>query len=212
MSGTTRLLREIAEMQKGTDLSLHVAFRDENVRHIRALIIGPPETPYAFGFFEFNLRFPSSYPTTSPSVRAITTDCGRARFNPNIYSNGKVCLSILGTWAGEAGEQWSTAQGVESVLISIQSLLNANPYENEPGFEADSEDNRSIDEWEARAYAAKIRHETLRVTVVKRLELMFGVQSLSEHDLERAKLLRNPARVPSDPVRRSIHRPDQPRA
>lgn len=39
------------------------------------------------------------------------------------------------TWAGERGEEWSPAQGLESVLISIQSLLSRNPYYNEPGFE-----------------------------------------------------------------------------
>lgn len=36
---------------------------------------------------------------------------------------------------GSSGEQWSPAQGLESVLLSIQSLLSTNPYLNEPGFE-----------------------------------------------------------------------------
>jgi ubiquitin-conjugating enzyme E2 Z len=39
------------------------------------------------------------------------------------------------TWRGERGEEWSSAQGLESILISIQSLMSSNPYENEPGFE-----------------------------------------------------------------------------
>jgi ubiquitin-protein ligase len=39
------------------------------------------------------------------------------------------------TWRGERGEEWSAAQGLESILLSIQSLMSANPYENEPGFE-----------------------------------------------------------------------------
>lgn len=39
------------------------------------------------------------------------------------------------TWRGERGEEWSSAQGLESILLSIQSLLSSNPYENEPGFE-----------------------------------------------------------------------------
>jgi len=46
-----RITREIAQVQKNTDLSLAVAVRDSDVRHIRALIIGPPETPYEYGFF-----------------------------------------------------------------------------------------------------------------------------------------------------------------
>lgn len=54
------------------------------------------------------------------------------RFNPNLYKNGKVCLSILGTWTGPA---WSPALTLEKVFVSIQSLLSEQPYTNEPGYE-----------------------------------------------------------------------------
>ncbi|KAK1814803.1 hypothetical protein LTR12_010850, partial [Friedmanniomyces endolithicus] len=84
-----RITREIAQVQKNTDLSLAVAVRDSDVRHIRALIIGPPETPYEYGFFEFDVKMPKEYPIKSPQVRAITTNSGRTRFNPNIYNEGK---------------------------------------------------------------------------------------------------------------------------
>lgn len=163
-----RVTRELGDIQRNPhNLSLSVAFRDNDVRHVRALIIGPPETPYEFGFFEFKLKFPSDYPTRAPKVDAITTNRGRTRFNPNIYASGKVCLSILGTWRGERGEEWSSAQGLESILISIQSLMSSNPYENEPGFEnADSKEDRRAQE----RYRQKIHHETLRISVIQRME------------------------------------------
>ena len=63
-------------------------------------------------------------------MRLMTTGGGKVRFNPNLYRDGKVCLSILGTWAGPG---WSPAQSLSSVLLSIQSLMNARPYHNEPG-------------------------------------------------------------------------------
>lgn len=78
------------------DTALAVACRDIDVRHVRALIIGPPDTPYEFGFFEFTSKFTKEYPTKAPTVQCITTNGGRTRFNPNIYAGGKVCLSILG--------------------------------------------------------------------------------------------------------------------
>lgn len=56
------------------------------------------------------------------------------------------------TWHGEPGEQWSSAQCLESVLISIQSLMSSNPYQNEPGFE-----KTKFDDAEALSYAAKVR-------------------------------------------------------
>jgi ubiquitin-conjugating enzyme E2 Z len=162
----------LSEIQRGSDLSLAVACRDIDVRQVRALIIGPPDTPYEFGFFEFAVKFTREYPTKAPSVNAITTNSGRTRFNPNIYAGGRVCLSILGTWRGERGEEWSSAQGLESILISIQSLMSSNPYENEPGFEdAKSE----FDKKNQAAYVAKIRHETLRISVIERMEDYLGI-------------------------------------
>ncbi|KAK3687080.1 hypothetical protein LTR37_019194 [Vermiconidia calcicola] len=165
-----RITKEIANLQKGTDLSLAVACRESDVRHVRALIIGPPETPYEDGFFEFDIKFVKDYPIKSPNVRCLTTNGGRCRFNPNIYNCGKVCLSILGTWRGEKSEEWSSAQGLESVLLSIQSLMSQNPYENEPGH-----DTAKKEEELPAAYVAKIRHETLRITIIQRMETLLGL-------------------------------------
>ncbi|KAG9243522.1 ubiquitin-conjugating enzyme/RWD-like protein [Calycina marina] len=162
-----RITRELGDLQKGSDLSLAVACRDVDVRNVKALIIGPPGTPYEFGFFEFNVKFVKEYPGKAPLVTATTTNGGRCRFNPNIYAQGKVCLSILGTWGGERGEEWSSAQGLESILISIQSLMSSNPYENEPGYESANEEG---DKQNQNDYVMKIRHESLRITVIQRLE------------------------------------------
>lgn len=54
----------------------------------------------------------------------------RPVFHPNIYKDGKLCISILHApgndeMSGElASERWSPAQCVESVLLSIISLLD----------------------------------------------------------------------------------------
>ncbi|PTB36973.1 uncharacterized protein TrAFT101_007170 [Trichoderma asperellum] len=169
-----RISKELSDIQKGSDLAIAVACRDVDVRNVRALVMGPHETPYEFGFFEFAIRFNKEYPSKSPSVQCITTNGGRCRFNPNIYSSGKVCLSILGTWRGERGEEWSSAQGLESILLSIQSLMSANPYENEPGFE---DANTPSDKLAQKHYVQKIRHETLRISIIQRLESYLGLQA-----------------------------------
>lgn len=167
-----RITKELSDIQRGSDLSLAVACRDVNVRNVKALIIGPQDTPYEFGFFEFMFKFNKDYPRKSPGVTALTTNGGRCRFNPNIYSTGRVCLSILGTWRGERGEEWSAAQGLESILLSIQSLMSSNPYENEPGFE---DANETSDKKSQKEYVQKIRHETLRISVIQRLEEYLGI-------------------------------------
>ncbi|KAM5443070.1 putative E2 ubiquitin-conjugating enzyme [Microsporum ferrugineum] len=168
-----RIGREISQIQQGADLSLAVACQEADIRNVKALIVGPPGTPYEFGFFEFSIKFTEDYPANPPHVQAMTTNGGRCRFNPNIYASGKVCVSILGTWEGSSGEQWSSAQGLESILISIQSLMSANPYENEPGFE----NSKSPSDLKAmESYIAKIRHENIRISVIQHLEEWLGIQ------------------------------------
>lgn len=58
------------------------------------------------------------------------------------------------TWRGERGEEWSSAQGLESILLSIQSLMSSNPYENEPGFE---DANESSDKKNQKDYVHKVK-------------------------------------------------------
>lgn len=169
-----RITKELSDIQRSSDLSIVVACRDIDVRNVRALIIGPHDTPYEFGFFEFAVKFNKDYPRKSPHVTATTTNSGRCRFNPNIYASGKVCLSILGTWRGERGEEWSAAQGLESILLSIQSLMSGNPYENEPGFE---DANEASDKKNQKDYVEKIRHESLRISVIQRLEQYLGLST-----------------------------------
>lgn len=67
---------------------------------MKAVIVGASGTPYAHGFFMHDVYFGNNYPETPPSVSLITTGGAQVRFNPNLYSDGKVCLSLLGTWRG----------------------------------------------------------------------------------------------------------------
>ena len=105
---------------------------EEDMTKIHAVITGPSDTPYEGGFFYFTLQCPPNYPAAPPKVTLHTTGGGRVRFNPNLYRNGKVCLSILGTWTGPG---WSSVLTLVQVLLSIQSLMNDKPYHNEPGLE-----------------------------------------------------------------------------
>jgi len=95
-------------------------------------------TPYESGCFFFDVFFPPQYPHVPPLLILETTGGGVARFNPNLYSDGKVCLSLLGTWhAGNDSEKWnSSTSTLWQVLVSIQSqVLVPEPYYNEPAYE-----------------------------------------------------------------------------
>ena len=63
-------------------------------------------------------------------VHLLTTGGGKYRFNPNLYEDGKVCLSLLGTWFGPGSVSGESL--LRQVLISTQSLvLVKDPYFNE---------------------------------------------------------------------------------
>mmetsp|Transcript_22096 Transcript_22096/g.86880 ORF Transcript_22096/g.86880 Transcript_22096/m.86880 type:complete len:600 (+) Transcript_22096:52-1851(+) len=118
------------------DTSVFIRTNENNIQQMQAMIIGPKGTPYQNGCFLFNLGLPNNYPSSPPTCVITNTGGGRFRFNPNLYANGKVCLSLLGTWAGTPEEMWNEDSTIYQVLVSIQSLiLVENPYYNEPSYQ-----------------------------------------------------------------------------
>jgi len=135
-----RIAKEISILNKSLpfdyESSIYVRVREDNMRYIQALIIPSHDTPYSCGCFLFHMLLPLDYPKYPPSVKLITTGNNTVRFNPNLYNCGKVCLSLLGTWSGNASETWNEKSTILQVLISIQSLIFIDkPYFNEPGYE-----------------------------------------------------------------------------
>ena len=63
---------------------------DENYFEWDAQITGPEGTPFEDGLFVAKLVFPQDYPLNPPSMRFVSE-----LFHPNIYSDGRVCISIL---------------------------------------------------------------------------------------------------------------------
>nr|XP_033816964.1 (E3-independent) E2 ubiquitin-conjugating enzyme isoform X2 [Geotrypetes seraphini] len=101
-----------------------------------ALIKGSARTPYEDGLFLFDIQLPNIYPSVPPLFRYLSQCSGR--LNPNLYENGKVCVSLLGTWIGKGTERWTSKSSLLQVLISIQGLILVNePYYNEAGFDSD---------------------------------------------------------------------------
>lgn len=140
-----RLNRELKALRGS--LPLHfgstVCLRIDRTRPFvgQFIVFAPSNTPYDSGSFLFDVFFSADYPNDPPKVNLQTTGQGRVRFNPNLYQNGKVCLSLLGTWRGGATgtENWNAERSsLYQVLVSIQSAILGSefPYFNEPSMEA----------------------------------------------------------------------------
>eukprot|EP01126_Amoeba_proteus_P051446 TRINITY_DN6141_c0_g2_i1.p1 TRINITY_DN6141_c0_g2~~TRINITY_DN6141_c0_g2_i1.p1 ORF type:complete len:506 (-),score=96.21 TRINITY_DN6141_c0_g2_i1:223-1740(-) len=161
-----RLVREYRMMSRTLPLSgkasAFVRVDNERIDVMKALLTGTQGTPYAYGVFVFDIFFPSDYPHNPPLVNLETNGHGTVRFNPNLYTDGKVCLSLLGTWHGDEHSKWKPFQSnLYQVLVSIQSLIMIEePYYNEPSYEA-QRNTREGDDASA-AYNEQIQYNTMR--------------------------------------------------
>lgn len=104
--------------------AIYVRCDKDRIDYMQAVIMGSNGTPYGHGAFVFDIFFDDNYPSGPPKVNLRTTGNKAVRFNPNLYSCGKVCLSLLGTWSGKATENWDPkVSTLLQVLISIQSII-----------------------------------------------------------------------------------------
>lgn len=130
---------------------------ENNILHGYAVVLGCEGSPYYGGAFCFEVTFPPNYPYAPPVFNYLTND-GRTRFNPNLYKNGKVCLSLLNTWNGEP---WSGAQTISSILLSLQTaVLNDDPLRNEPAYSSVSMHT------DIPIYNRMVQHATLETAII----------------------------------------------
>jgi ubiquitin-conjugating enzyme E2 Z len=127
----SRLMKDVREIIKNplTSHGIYYKHDEDDMLKGAAMIVGPEETPYFGGFYFFTFDFPSDYPHSPPLV-TYCTNGDNIRFNPNLYKDGKVCISLLNTWRGE---QWTSCQTLSTVLLNLCTLLNNEPLLNEPG-------------------------------------------------------------------------------
>eukprot|EP00892_Ulva_mutabilis_P009528 jgi/Ulvmu1/6948/UM033_0005.1 len=105
---------------------------DSNVFEWDVTIIGPSDTIFEGGFFKGVLTFPQDYPNSPPEFR-FTSEI----WHPNVYPDGRVCISILHSPGDDphgyeqASERWLPIHTVETIMISIISMLSS-PNDESP--------------------------------------------------------------------------------
>lgn len=139
-----RLLKDVRHIiiNPLTDQGIYYIHDDSDMLKGYAMIVGPSETPYFGGFYFFEISYPYDYPHSPPKVKYCTNSNG-IRFNPNLYTCGKVCVSLLNTWRGD---QWTSCQSISTVLLTLCTLLCSNPLLNEPGVDKNHSDMKNYNE------------------------------------------------------------------
>ena len=133
---TKRILSELKELEKSYDLfsnkGVHYHYNEENINIIYIMIIGSKDTPYENGFYFFKLEYPDNYPMTPPKMNYCTqgilplplygkneNSYFNVRFNPNLYTNEKICLSMLNTWMGPG---WVPTNTITNIIFNITKI------------------------------------------------------------------------------------------
>lgn len=126
-----RIIKDVKEVNKNklSDNGIYYIHDETNVLKGYALIIGPKDTVYSYGYYFFEIDFPNNYPFSPPKF-IYQTNGYKIRFHPNMYRSGKVCLSLLNTWRGE---QWTSCSSLKSILLTLSSIMDEIPLLNEPG-------------------------------------------------------------------------------
>tara|TARA_B100000900_G_C20525268_1_gene693902 strand:+ start:324 stop:1064 length:741 start_codon:yes stop_codon:yes gene_type:complete len=137
-----RILKDVLDIIKNplTEHGIYYKHNSNNMLKAKAIIIGPEDTIYEYGIFEFDFTFPTDYPFSPPKLKYMTNDKHNTRFHPNLYRNGKVCLSILNTWNGD---QWTSCQSISTVLLTLTTLFHNHSLLNEPGITDNHRDYKS---------------------------------------------------------------------
>eukprot|EP00475_Leptophrys_vorax_P042607 TRINITY_DN802_c0_g1_i1.p1 TRINITY_DN802_c0_g1~~TRINITY_DN802_c0_g1_i1.p1 ORF type:complete len:508 (-),score=130.34 TRINITY_DN802_c0_g1_i1:63-1586(-) len=154
-----RLKKEMAILSNSLPDGIFVKVDEDRFDVMRVLIVGPEGTPYENGCFLFDLFLPAGFPDVCPKMKFLTTGGGSFRFNPNLYADGKVCLSLLGTWDGPG---WNTETStLLQLLVSVQAMVLVDyPLENEPGYEGQADGENSL------SYNKGIRLATLQYAML----------------------------------------------
>jgi len=132
-----RLSKEYKLLSTSLPETIIVRTYEDRTDLLRSLIVGPENTPYEGAPFVIDWFLEDTFPASPPQAHFHSWTNGNGRVNPNLYEEGKVCLSILGTWAGDKSECWSPARSsLMQALVSIQGLvLVKEPWFCEPQFE-----------------------------------------------------------------------------
>ncbi|EIW85356.1 ubiquitin-conjugating enzyme [Coniophora puteana RWD-64-598 SS2] len=120
-SVTKRLSNELMTLMMSSSPGISAFPKsDSNLFDWAGTIEGPTGTIYEGLAFRMSISFPSNYPYAAPTIK-FDTPC----YHPNVdLATGAICLDIL-------QDKWSAVYSVQTVLLSLQSLLgepnNASP-------------------------------------------------------------------------------------
>ncbi|PGH17903.1 hypothetical protein AJ79_00802 [Helicocarpus griseus UAMH5409] len=138
MFASKRLGKELMKMQSALPPGISIVKADNFEEWLMDIaVVGDSNPLYLNETYRLKFTFSKNYPIEAPEVQFTSLPASTSPatprpipIHPHIYSNGIICLDLLGT-------AWSPVQTVESVCMSIQSMLAGNTKNERPPGDAD---------------------------------------------------------------------------
>ncbi|KAI5797652.1 ubiquitin-conjugating enzyme/RWD-like protein [Geopyxis carbonaria] len=139
LASANLLARQLKQMQGDKDLSnISVGIVKNNIYEWEVMLMISDDCKfYGGGFFKARLSFPQDYPHSPPKMKFETPI-----WHPNIYPDGRVCISILHPPKEDeygyesAAERWLPVHTAETILVSVISMLSSPNDESPANVEA----------------------------------------------------------------------------
>ncbi|KAI8808644.1 ubiquitin-conjugating enzyme/RWD-like protein [Cladochytrium replicatum] len=126
------LKRQLKELSSNPVPGFSAGLADDNIYEWDVLIMGPEGTLFEGGFFKARLSFPVDYPLMPPKMKFLSSI-----WHPNVYEDGNICISILHPPGDDqygyeaAAERWLPIHTVETIVVSVVSMLSS-PNDESP--------------------------------------------------------------------------------
>lgn len=100
------VMKEWTTLQQNVTPGIYIKVFEGRIDLLKALIVGPKDTPYYQSPFVFDIYLPDQYPHVPPLVHYYAKTS--QKLHPNLNTDGSVCLSLLGTWITKSTtEDWN---------------------------------------------------------------------------------------------------------
>jgi len=145
--------KQLAEFEEEPVEGFYVRANEKNIFQWDAWIEGPKDTYYEGGVFKVRVEFPHDFPLNPPTLTFVSDF-----WHPNVYKDGKVCISILhppgpDDMSGEdESERWLPTRSIATIMLSLISILSAPNFSSPANIDASVELRKN-----PTAYAARVK-------------------------------------------------------